>query len=320
MVSSVRPLAESGIIGTGIGLALRGYRPVCESSSTGSSTRPTTRSSLSSPRWRTARSARSRCRSSSGCPSAAASGPSSTTASPEASFAHIAGLRVVSCSNPADAYWMLRQAVACDDPVLFLGPSAATGTRARCSSASAALRWGCTRPASRVTGEHVAVASVRTHGEDDTDAAAAAEPDGTSHRGRRSATCARSTSRPSRRPCCAPGGWSSSTRRRIFLGLGAEIAARITEQCFQRAGGARCSGSAASTRPYPASRLEDPYLPDLDRVLDAVDRWLAFEVSGLARSCPRAGAGCRTCSSSVFLTPARAWTEAEIVTWRVRSG
>jgi pyruvate dehydrogenase E1 component beta subunit len=28
--------------------------------------------------------------------------------------------------------------------------------------------------------------------------------------------------------------------------------------------------------PYPPSRLEEEYLPDLDRVLDGVDRALAF--------------------------------------------
>jgi 2-oxoisovalerate dehydrogenase E1 component beta subunit len=61
----------------------------------------------------------------------------------------------------------------------------------------------------------------------------------------------------------------------VFLGLGAEIAARITEQCFYslEAPVLRVGGFHA---PYPASRLEEEYLPDLDRVLDAVDRALAY--------------------------------------------
>ena len=61
----------------------------------------------------------------------------------------------------------------------------------------------------------------------------------------------------------------------VTLGMGAEIAALISEQCFHylespvlRVGGFDV--------PYPASRLEDAYLPDLDRVLDAVDRSLAW--------------------------------------------
>jgi pyruvate dehydrogenase E1 component beta subunit len=61
----------------------------------------------------------------------------------------------------------------------------------------------------------------------------------------------------------------------VFLGLGSEIAARITERCFYalEAPVLRVGGFAI---PYPASRLEEDYLPDLDRVLDAVDRSLAF--------------------------------------------
>ena len=42
--------------------------------------------------------------------------------SPEAYFAHTAGLRVVSPSTPNDGYWMIRQAIDCADPVLFLEP------------------------------------------------------------------------------------------------------------------------------------------------------------------------------------------------------
>jgi pyruvate dehydrogenase E1 component beta subunit len=60
-----------------------------------------------------------------------------------------------------------------------------------------------------------------------------------------------------------------------FAGLGAEIAAAVTERCFYaleapvlRVGGYNI--------PYPPSRTEDEYLPDLDRVLDAIDRVLAY--------------------------------------------
>jgi pyruvate dehydrogenase E1 component beta subunit len=61
----------------------------------------------------------------------------------------------------------------------------------------------------------------------------------------------------------------------VTAGLGAEIAARVTQECFyhleapvQRVGG--------FSTPYPPSRIEEHYLPDLDRVLDAVDRAFAF--------------------------------------------
>ena len=42
--------------------------------------------------------------------------------SPEAYFAHTAGLKVVACSNPVDAYWMIQQAIASDDPIVFFEP------------------------------------------------------------------------------------------------------------------------------------------------------------------------------------------------------
>src|SRR5581483_4875055 len=57
----------------------------------------------------------------------------------------------------------------------------------------------------------------------------------------------------------------------VFLGMGAELAARITERCFYHLEAPVLRVGGFST-PYPPSRLEDHYLPDLDRVLDAVDR------------------------------------------------
>jgi pyruvate dehydrogenase E1 component beta subunit len=61
----------------------------------------------------------------------------------------------------------------------------------------------------------------------------------------------------------------------VFMGMGAELAARITERCFYslEAPVLRVGGYFA---PYPPSRVEETFLPDLDRVLDAVDRALAF--------------------------------------------
>src|SRR3984885_15330488 len=42
--------------------------------------------------------------------------------SPEALFVHTAGLRVVACGDPADAFTMIQQAVRSDDPVIFFEP------------------------------------------------------------------------------------------------------------------------------------------------------------------------------------------------------
>ena len=60
-----------------------------------------------------------------------------------------------------------------------------------------------------------------------------------------------------------------------YVSLGSEIAARIQEECFYHleAPVLRVGGHNA---PYPPAKLEDQFLPDLDRVLDAVDRSLAY--------------------------------------------
>ena len=60
-----------------------------------------------------------------------------------------------------------------------------------------------------------------------------------------------------------------------FMGFGAEIAAQTMNDCFYslEAPVIRVTGLSI---PYPASKLEEVFLPDLDRVLDAVDRSLAY--------------------------------------------
>jgi 2-oxoisovalerate dehydrogenase E1 component beta subunit len=61
----------------------------------------------------------------------------------------------------------------------------------------------------------------------------------------------------------------------VFLGMGAEVAARVTESCFYALEAPVLRVGGFDT-PYPPSRVEEDYLPDLDRILDAVDRSLAY--------------------------------------------
>ena len=72
-----------------------------------------------------------------------------------------------------------------------------------------------------------------------------------------------------------PAGSSSRTRRRASAASGAEIAARITERCFYHLEAPVLRVGGFDT-PYPPAKLEDDFLPDLDRMLDAVDRALAY--------------------------------------------
>ncbi|MDT5029505.1 MAG: 2-oxoisovalerate dehydrogenase component beta subunit, partial [Micromonosporaceae bacterium] len=117
------PLAESGIIGTAVGLAIRGYRPVCEIQFDG----------FVYPAYNQIVSQVAKMHYRSGgklslpivirIPFGGGIGAvEHHSESPEAYFAHTAGLKVVSCANPEDAYFMIQQAIATDDPVVFFEP------------------------------------------------------------------------------------------------------------------------------------------------------------------------------------------------------
>ena len=120
------PLAESGIVGTAVGMALRGYRPVVEIQFDGfvypaydQIVCQVAKMCYHRPRGAP------RCRWSSGSRSVAASVRSSITASPPRRSSRTRpALKVVACSNPVDGYWMIQQAIACNDPVIFLAQAA----------------------------------------------------------------------------------------------------------------------------------------------------------------------------------------------------
>jgi 2-oxoisovalerate dehydrogenase E1 component beta subunit len=117
------PLAESGIIGTAVGLAIRGFRPVCEIQFDG----------FVFPGYDqiVSQLAKLHFRSQGRVPmpvvvripfGGGIGAVEHHSESPEALFAHVAGLKVVACSNAEDAYFMIQQAIACDDPVIFFEP------------------------------------------------------------------------------------------------------------------------------------------------------------------------------------------------------
>nr|WP_157531464.1 MULTISPECIES: alpha-ketoacid dehydrogenase subunit beta [unclassified Kitasatospora] len=267
------PLAESGIVGTAIGLALRGYRPVVEIQFDGF-VYPAFDQIVSQLAKMHARAlGHVKMPVTVRIPFAGGIGAvEHHSESHEAYFAHTAGLRVVTPSNAHDAHWMLRQAIASDDPVIFLEPKRRYWDKGEVGdSADLGLHSArVVRPGADATliayGPMVKVCQ---------EAAAAAEEDG-----RRLevvdlrsispidfATVEESVKRTGRAIVVheAP----------VFMGLGSELAARITERCFYHleAPVLRVGGYHA---PYPPSRVEESYLPDLDRVLDAVDRALAF--------------------------------------------
>ncbi|KAG4071799.1 hypothetical protein HA402_010393 [Bradysia odoriphaga] len=117
------PLAESGIVGTAVGLAFRGYRPVVEIQFDGFVYPAFDQivSQVAKLHYRT--QGRVKMPITIRIPWAGGIGAAEHhSESPEAYFVHTAGLRVIAVSNPEDAYRSLRQAIASDDPVIFFEP------------------------------------------------------------------------------------------------------------------------------------------------------------------------------------------------------
>jgi 2-oxoisovalerate dehydrogenase E1 component subunit beta len=271
------PLAESGIVGTAIGLALRGYRPVCEIQFDGFVFPAVDQivSQLAKMRYRS--------RGHSGLPvviripfGGGIGAVEHHSESPEVFFAHTAGLRVVACSDAADAFSMIQQAIAVDDPVIFFEPKRRYWDKAEVDTAAGlddALPLDKARTV--LAGTDVTLLTYGPLVRTCTEAALAARQDGRSIE----VIDLRSLS-----PLDMETIIGSVTRTGrcviaheapVYAGLGAEIAARVTERCFYHleAPVLRVGGFAT---PYPPSRLEEHYLPNLDRVLDAVDRTFAY--------------------------------------------
>jgi 2-oxoisovalerate dehydrogenase E1 component beta subunit len=268
------PLAESGIIGTAIGLAMRGYRPVCEIQFDGFVYPAFDQivSQLAKVHYRSR--GRVRMPVTIRIPFGGGIGAvEHHSESPEAYFAHTAGLKVVACSNPADAFHMIQQSIASDDPVIFLEPKRRYWEKAEFDPAAApgALHEArVVRPGTDVTvvayGPMVKVAL---------DAATAAAEDGRQLEVIDLRTLSPLDTDTVLESVRRTGRLVVVHEAPTTLGLGAELAARITEKAFYSLEAPVLRVGGFDT-PYPPSRLEEEFLPDLDRVLDAVDRSLAF--------------------------------------------
>ena len=117
------PLAESGIIGTAVGMALRGYRPVCEIQFDGFVFPGFDQIVSQVAKFHNRSAGLVRMPITIRIPSGGGIGAvEHHSESVETYFAHTAGLKVVACSNPSDAYWMIQEAVADDDPIIFIEP------------------------------------------------------------------------------------------------------------------------------------------------------------------------------------------------------
>jgi pyruvate dehydrogenase E1 component beta subunit len=268
------PLAESGIVGTAIGLAMRGYRPVCEIQFDGfvypAFDQIVTQLAKQTARHEGTQSFPVVIRIPYGGHIGAVEHHQE---SPEAYFAHTAGLRVISPASPNDAFWMIQQAIASEDPVIFLEPKSRYWHKAPVDDATPApvmTQAAVVREGSDVTlVGHGAMVSMLLQ------AADVAQSEGVSAE----VVDLRSLSPVDYRTIEES---VTKTQRLVIAqeapsqaSLGSEIAATMTERAFylMEAPVLRVSGF---NTPFPPARLESHYLPDVDRILDAVDRSMAY--------------------------------------------
>lgn len=269
------PLGEAGIVGTAVGLAYRGYRPICEIQFDGfvfpAYNQITTQ--LAKTHYRT--EGRVRMPVVVRIPYGGGIGAvEHHSESPEALFAHTAGLRILTPSNANDAYWLTRQAIESDDPVIMFEPKRRYWVKGEVDTDNRPVlkhyEANVVREGADLTlvswGPTVPVAL---------EAAQAAEEDGLSLE----VIDLRSLNPIDfdciQRSVTKTGRLVIVHEAPVFGGLGGEIAARMTERCFysleapvMRVGGYHT--------PYPPARMEHAYLPDLERVLDVVDRCLDY--------------------------------------------
>ena len=268
------PIAESGIVGTAIGLAMRGYRPVAEIQFDG----------FVFPAFNQITSQLAKLTSRSEgflqmpvvirIPYGGGIGAvEHHSESPEAYFAHTAGLRIVTPSNPNDAYWMIQEAIKSPDPVIVFEPKRRYWQKGPVNLDIAPMPLHSARLM-----REGADLTLLAYGPMVTTALQAAEL------GAEEGINIEVIDLRSLSPIDYPTLFASAqkTGRVVIVheaptnvSISSEIAARIAENCFYSLEAPVLRVGGFDT-PYPPAKLEEAYLPDADRILEAVDRSLAY--------------------------------------------
>jgi 2-oxoisovalerate dehydrogenase E1 component beta subunit len=268
------PLAESGIIGTAVGLAIRGFRPVCEIQFDG----------FVFPGYDqiVSQLAKLRFRSQGKVPmpvvvripfGGGIGAVEHHSESPEALFAHVAGLKVVACSNALDAYWMIQQAIASDDPVIFFEPKRRYWEKAEVDTSATPVPLHSSRVVR--SGSALTLVGYGPVLKTCLEAATAAAADGHELEVIDLRTLSPLDLGPVTESVRRTGRLVVVAESPSEVSVAAEVAARVQEECFHSLEAPVLRVTGFDT-PYPPSKIEEEYLPDLDRVLDAVDRSLAW--------------------------------------------
>ncbi len=268
------PLAESGIVGSAIGLAMRGYRPVCEIQFDGfifpGFDQITSQLAKLTGRHEGSLTMPVVIRVPYGGHIGAVEHHQE---SPEAYFAHTAGLRVVTPSTPHDAYWMIQESIQSNDPIMFFEPKSRYWPKGDVDTGASGTPLHATRVVR--AGTEVTVLGYGPMVNVLLQAAELAAAEGTSIE----VVDLRSLSPIDYAPIVASvqktGRLVIAQEAPGFVSIGSEIAATVTERAFYSLE-APVLRVAGFDTPFPPAKLETVYLPDADRVLDAVDRALAY--------------------------------------------
>jgi 2-oxoisovalerate dehydrogenase E1 component beta subunit len=268
------PLAESGIVGTAIGMALYGYRPVVEMQFDGF-TYPAFEQIVSH-----LAKLRNRSRGTVEVPvvvripyGGGIGAVEHHSESPENLFAHVAGLKVVSPGLPSDGYSLLREAIDSPDPVIFFEPKRRYWLKEEVELPVTTEPFG--RAVIRRPGETATLIAYGPMVRTCLDTAAAAEDEGWDLEVVDVRTLVPFDHHTVVDSVRRTGRAIVVHEAQVFSGFGAEVAAQITERAFYHleAPVLRVGGFDV---PYPPAKLEEYYLPDVDRILDAVDRSLGY--------------------------------------------
>jgi pyruvate dehydrogenase E1 component beta subunit len=268
------PLAESAIIGASIGLALYGYRPVPEIQFDGFAHPAFEQVVTHLAKYRNRTRGRVRLPITVRIPYGGGIGAIEQHGeSPESYWVHTAGLRVVTPGTPEDAYSLLRQAIRCDDPVIFLEPKrryylkedldlpvpTAAMDKAVVRRTGDDITLICYGPMLRTAMEAAQAADEHGWSVEVVDLRSLSPLD--------EETIVESIRKTGRGVVAHEASQS--------LGLGAEIAARVTEAAFYHLEAPVLRATGFDT-PYPPPRLEKHWLPDVDRILDRIERSMKY--------------------------------------------
>lgn len=268
------PLAESGIIGSAIGLAMRGYRPVVEIQFNGfvfpGFDQITTQLAKLTNRHSGAVSMPVVIRIPHGGHIGAVEHHQEA---PEAYFAHTAGLRIVAPSTPHDAYWMIQEAIASDDPVIFFEPMSRYWPKGEVDT----VENGVPLHASRVvrTGTDATVVAWAGMVPVALRAAEIAAEEGRSLEVVDLRSLSPIDYGPVVQSVQKTGRLIVAQEAPGIVSVASEVAAVVSERAFYSLESPVLRVAGFDT-PFPPAKLEGVYLPDADRILEAVDRALAY--------------------------------------------